>query len=193
MIPKPPFARDLTPEEEIAQFERLKPRLLDLWNALSAREEEPYTSVVIPSLTLDQAELTKWLDDNHYFVPSTAGDALTPYTHPGAFFGRISQVSIFNSPGPVAEIVANTFSTVFMLFTRGDENWRHNVSMRPELFWPVAILFALGVLTGKPVGERLAASVAAALAAVQQGAAVVRVHDVAETVDALKVWRSLAP
>jgi len=50
----------------------------------------------------------------------------------------------------------------------------------------------LGVLTGRPVGERLAASVAAALAAVQQGASIVRVHDVAETVDALKVWRSLA-
>jgi len=50
----------------------------------------------------------------------------------------------------------------------------------------------LGVLTGKPVGERLAASVAAALAAVQQGASVVRVHDVAETVDALKTWRALA-
>jgi len=51
----------------------------------------------------------------------------------------------------------------------------------------------LGLLTGRPVGERLAASVAAALAAVQQGAAVVRVHDVAETVDALKIWRALAP
>ena len=50
----------------------------------------------------------------------------------------------------------------------------------------------LGLLTGRPVAERLAASVAAALAAVQQGASIVRVHDVAETVDALKVWRSLA-
>ena len=50
----------------------------------------------------------------------------------------------------------------------------------------------LGALTGRPVGERLAASVAAALAAVQQGATIVRVHDVAETVDALKVWRHLA-
>ena len=49
----------------------------------------------------------------------------------------------------------------------------------------------LGQLTGRPVGERLAASVAAALAAVRQGAAIVRVHDVAETVDALKVWRAL--
>jgi len=49
----------------------------------------------------------------------------------------------------------------------------------------------LGQLTGRPVGERVAASVAAALAAVQQGASIVRVHDVAETVDALKVWRAL--
>ena len=46
----------------------------------------------------------------------------------------------------------------------------------------------LGVITGRPVEERLAASVAAALAAVQRGAAIVRVHDVAATVDALKVW-----
>ncbi len=48
----------------------------------------------------------------------------------------------------------------------------------------------LGVLTGRPVGERLAASVAAALAAVQRGASIVRVHDVAATVDALAVWRA---
>jgi dihydropteroate synthase len=46
----------------------------------------------------------------------------------------------------------------------------------------------LGALTGRPVGERLAASVAAALCAVQRGAHIVRVHDVAATVDALKVW-----
>jgi dihydropteroate synthase len=46
----------------------------------------------------------------------------------------------------------------------------------------------LGALTGRPVGERMAASVAAALAAIARGAAVVRVHDVRETVDALKVW-----
>ena len=46
----------------------------------------------------------------------------------------------------------------------------------------------LGNLTGRPVGERLAASIAAALAAVQLGAHIVRVHDVAETADALRVW-----
>jgi dihydropteroate synthase len=46
---------------------------------------------------------------------------------------------------------------------------------------------ALGVLTGRPVHDRLGASVAAALAAVCRGAHIVRVHDVAATVDALKV------
>jgi len=48
---------------------------------------------------------------------------------------------------------------------------------------------ALGALTGRPVDRRVAASVAAALAAVQRGARIVRVHDVAATVDALAVWR----
>jgi len=49
----------------------------------------------------------------------------------------------------------------------------------------------LGALTGRPVGQRGAASIAAAMLAVAGGAAIVRVHDVAETVDALKVWRAL--
>jgi len=48
----------------------------------------------------------------------------------------------------------------------------------------------LGSVTGKPVRERLAASLAAALAAVEHGARILRVHDVAATVDALKVWRA---
>jgi dihydropteroate synthase len=48
----------------------------------------------------------------------------------------------------------------------------------------------LGSITGRAVEDRLAASVAAALAAVNQGAYIVRVHDVAQTVDALKVWQA---
>lgn len=49
----------------------------------------------------------------------------------------------------------------------------------------------IGALTGRPVGERTSGSVAAALLAVIGGAAIVRVHDVAETVDALAVWRAV--
>jgi dihydropteroate synthase len=50
----------------------------------------------------------------------------------------------------------------------------------------------LGAITGKPVEQRLAPSLAAALVATVQGAAILRVHDVAETVDALKVWQAAA-
>ena len=47
---------------------------------------------------------------------------------------------------------------------------------------------SVGAVTGRPVQERLVGSVAAALAAVQYGARIVRVHDVAATVDGLAVW-----
>ena len=47
---------------------------------------------------------------------------------------------------------------------------------------------SIGDITGRPVTARAAGSVAAALLAVQNGASLVRVHDVKETVDALKVW-----
>ena len=46
----------------------------------------------------------------------------------------------------------------------------------------------IGDLTGRPLSERLPGSVGGALAAIASGAAVVRVHDVAATVDALAVW-----
>ncbi len=49
----------------------------------------------------------------------------------------------------------------------------------------------LGAITGRGVTERLAASVAAAMLAVQRGAAIVRVHDVRETVDALKILNAV--
>ena len=50
----------------------------------------------------------------------------------------------------------------------------------------------LGAMTGRAVDDRMAASVAAALIAVQRGAAIVRVHDVAATVDALKIWEHVS-
>src|SRR3990167_1353435 len=49
----------------------------------------------------------------------------------------------------------------------------------------------LGAITGREAGDRVAASVAAALIAVQNGASIVRVHDVRETVDALKIWNAV--
>lgn len=50
---------------------------------------------------------------------------------------------------------------------------------------------SLGIVTGLAVQERMVPSVAAALLSVERGARVVRVHDVADTVAALKVWQTM--
>jgi len=49
----------------------------------------------------------------------------------------------------------------------------------------------LGAITGRPVKDRLAASIAAALIAAQCGARILRVHDVAPTRDALAIWQAV--
>ena len=49
----------------------------------------------------------------------------------------------------------------------------------------------LGQITGRAAGERVHASVAAALLAVERGAAIVRVHDVAAMRDALRVLQAM--
>jgi dihydropteroate synthase len=75
---------------------------------------------------------------------------------------------------------------------------QHLKDLVSGLPFPVATLVGLsrksliGTLTGRAPSERLVGSVMAAVAAVQRGANIVRVHDVAATVDALKVWRALA-
>ena len=48
----------------------------------------------------------------------------------------------------------------------------------------------IGAVTGKPVEQRLAGNLGGALAAIAHGARIVRVHDVVETVDAVKVWHA---
>ncbi|MFT4064210.1 MAG: dihydropteroate synthase [Paraburkholderia sp.] len=49
----------------------------------------------------------------------------------------------------------------------------------------------IGAVIGRPAPERVAGSIAAAVCAAERGAAILRVHDVAQTVDALKVWATL--
>jgi dihydropteroate synthase len=77
----------------------------------------------------------------------------------------------------------------------------HNVAllqriseMQRELGLPVLAGLSrksmIGAITGRPLEQRLAGSLGGALAAVAQGARIVRVHDVAETVDALRVWQA---
>ena len=67
--------------------------------------------------------------------------------------------------------------------------------MQEELGLPVLAGISrktmIGNITGKPVERRMAGSLAAALAAMAQGARIVRVHEVSETVDAIRVWQAV--
>jgi len=49
----------------------------------------------------------------------------------------------------------------------------------------------IGHVTGREPAQRIGGSVAGALAGVARGACMVRVHDVAATVDAIKVWQAV--
>jgi len=50
----------------------------------------------------------------------------------------------------------------------------------------------VGTLTGRDVNGRVYGSIAAALMAAQNGAKIIRVHDVAATIDALKIWNAVS-
>lgn len=71
----------------------------------------------------------------------------------------------------------------------------HNLRQLRDLGPPLLVGLSrkrlLGNLTGKPSGERVSAGVAAAVMAVERGANIVRTHDVAETVDALRVAQAV--
>ena len=77
----------------------------------------------------------------------------------------------------------------------------HNLSMLAhferfsELGYPVLAGISrksmLGKLTGRDTNERVAPSIAAAILAADRGARIIRVHDVQETVDALKIWEAV--
>ena len=74
-----------------------------------------------------------------------------------------------------------------------DHNFRllRELGTLVKLGYPVLAGFSrkasLGVVTGRETGDRLAASIAAAVLCAQNGATILRVHDVRETVDAVKV------
>ncbi|MEZ5316763.1 MAG: peptide ligase PGM1-related protein [Vicinamibacterales bacterium] len=82
MIPNPPFARDLSTEEERARFGVLQGRLQAVWDGMVGRSDEPSTSVVVPSFTLDQDELRKL--DGATFYEERLLFLLTRLRHPRA-------------------------------------------------------------------------------------------------------------
>lgn len=59
--------------------------------------------------------------------------------------GRQGQVSVFSAERPSYEFARSTIMTLGMFNIRGDCNERHNFRCAPELYWPVGIVFLLGL------------------------------------------------
>ncbi|OGZ41436.1 MAG: hypothetical protein A3C80_03930 [Candidatus Ryanbacteria bacterium RIFCSPHIGHO2_02_FULL_45_43] len=68
--------------------------------------------------------------------------------NPADFFGRTAQISIFSQEEPLRMLALNTIKTIGMFFWQGDFNWRHNYAGTPQLWWPVGLLFLIGVIRG---------------------------------------------
>ena len=109
-----------------------------------------WISILRTSDVLKLIRKKKFLISAFYFLLSTiiAAAPLGLYflKNPQDFLGRTSQISVFSSPNPVKTLGINILKTAGMFNFVGDGNWRHNIAGRPELFWPVGILFVIGVI-----------------------------------------------
>ncbi len=65
--------------------------------------------------------------------------------HPGDFFGRTAQTSVFSDANPLLALGKSLGLHLAMFNVYGDGNWRHNYAGAPELFWPVGLLFLIGL------------------------------------------------
>lgn len=66
--------------------------------------------------------------------------------NPADFFGRTSEISVSNAAHPIHDLLVNIGKTALMFNVHGDYNWRQNVSGAPQLWWPVGLLFLLGII-----------------------------------------------
>jgi len=66
--------------------------------------------------------------------------------NPEYFVSRATGVSIFSQPNPIKAFGESLVKHLAMLNIQGDGNWRHNIASQPVLFWPIGILFLIGLL-----------------------------------------------
>jgi dihydropteroate synthase len=129
---------------------------------------EPQTMQQAPSYGDVVAEVTAFLDDRVHALLRAGVGTDRMVLDPGFGFGKTAQQNYallrnLNALGPFGY------------------PWLVGVSRKSMI----------GHITGREPAQRIAGSIAAALAGLERGANILRVHDVAETVDAVKVWRAV--
>lgn len=68
------------------------------------------------------------------------------WQNPDNFIGRGGQISIFEAEEPAKEFFKSLGSALASFNFVGDQNWRHNFSGSPQLFWLVGAFFIVGLL-----------------------------------------------
>lgn len=67
--------------------------------------------------------------------------------HPQDFVSRAAPISVFATANPIKEFGKSLVLHLGMFNFYGDPNWRHNFAGSPELFWPIGILFLIGLFS----------------------------------------------
>lgn len=136
---------------------------------LMHKQGDPQTMQLAPSYQNVVSEVTDYLANRIQQVLSAGVAKNRIVVDPGFGFGKTLEhnIALFQSINTMTQ----QLSTPFLI----------GVSRKKML----------GEITGHELRERMMSSVVAAVLAVEKGAAIVRVHDVRETVDALKLWKVL--
>jgi hypothetical protein len=66
--------------------------------------------------------------------------------NPQDFISRAGPISVFSQENPAKALGLSLVEHLGMFNFYGDPNWRHNISGSPVLFWPVGILFLIGLI-----------------------------------------------
>src|SRR5207244_3307736 len=66
--------------------------------------------------------------------------------HPDVYFHRVYQLSGLATKHPLHDLARNAWQTAGMINFGGDSNPRHNIPGRAMLFWPVGVLFLIGII-----------------------------------------------
>nr|WP_314900285.1 dihydropteroate synthase [uncultured Deefgea sp.] len=136
---------------------------------LMHKQGDPQTMQVAPSYQNVVQEVTHYLSERIELAQASAISANRIVADPGFGFGKSLEhnIALFQSIDKMGALLG------------------------VPLLIGVSRKKMLGEITGQELRERMLSSVVAAVLAVQKGASIVRVHDVRETVDALKLWKVL--
>jgi 4-amino-4-deoxy-L-arabinose transferase-like glycosyltransferase len=91
-------------------------------------------------------KLGRWIIFSVFLIAAASPLAYYYVKNPADFMGRAGQVSVFAAASPIKTLAQSTLKTLGQFIILGDQNWRHNLSGSPQIFWPLIPLFIIGII-----------------------------------------------